>query len=73
LFVSVRKRCLSRVPDKRSGAMLALIPLDVWVAVALAIAFGLIAIFGPSAGLFVLIYFALCAYIVIGIINDEVA
>jgi hypothetical protein len=45
----------------------------VWAAAALAVAVALVAIFGPSAGLFILIYFALCAYIVIEIVNDEVA
>ena len=43
--------------------MFALVPLDVWVAAALAAAIGLVAIFGPSAGVFVLVYVCLCAYI----------
>jgi hypothetical protein len=53
--------------------MFALVPLDVWVAAALAAAIGLVAIFGPSAGVFVLIYGCLCAYIIIEVISDEVA
>ncbi|HUL87408.1 MAG TPA: hypothetical protein VLU23_04395 [Pseudolabrys sp.] len=53
--------------------MFALIPLDVWLAAALAAAFGLVAIFGPSAGLFILIYVCLCVYVVIEVISDEVA
>jgi hypothetical protein len=36
--------------------MFTLIPLDVWVAAVLAAAAGLMAIFGPSAGVFILIY-----------------
>jgi hypothetical protein len=61
------------VPNRKEGAMFALVPLDVWVAAALAAAVGLIAIFGPSAGVFVLIYVCLCAYIIIEVISDEVA
>ena len=57
----------------REGAMFALIPLDVWVAAVLAAAAGLMAIFGPSAGVFVLIYVFLCAYIIVEIIGDEIA
>ncbi|MFZ0622911.1 MAG: hypothetical protein WBX05_20455 [Pseudolabrys sp.] len=53
--------------------MFALVPLDVWVAAALAAAVGLVAIFGPSVGVFVLIYVCLCAYIIIEVISDEVA
>ena len=53
--------------------MFALVPLDVWVAAALAAAVGLVAIFGPSAGVFILIYVCLCVYIVIEVIGDEVA
>jgi len=53
--------------------MFALIPLDVWVAAALAAVFALVAIFGPSAGVFILIYVCLCVYIVIEVISDEVA
>ena len=44
--------------------MFALIPLDVWVATVLAAAAGLMAIFGPSAGGFILLYIFLCAYII---------
>ncbi|HYC16259.1 MAG TPA: hypothetical protein VEC94_03555 [Pseudolabrys sp.] len=53
--------------------MFVLIPLDVWLAVALAVVFGLVAIFGPSAGLFILIYVCLCVYVLIEVIGDEVA
>ncbi len=53
--------------------MFASIPLDVWVAAILAAVVGLVAIFGPSAGIFTLIYISLCAYIVVEIISDEVA
>ena len=59
--------------QQKGSAMFALVPLDVWVAAALAAAIGLVAIFGPSAGVFVLIYFCLCAYIIIEVISDEVA
>lgn len=61
------------VPNRKGGAMFATVPLDVWVAAALAAAVGLVAIFGPSAGVFVLIYVCLCAYIIIEVISDEVA
>ena len=61
------------VPNRKGGAMFALVPLDVWVAAALAAAIGMVAIFGPSAGVFVLIYFCLCADIIIEVISDEVA
>jgi len=57
----------------REGAMFALIPLDVWVATVLAAAAGLMAIFGPSAGVFILIYIFLCAYIIVEIIGNEIA
>ena len=53
--------------------MFTLIPLDVWVAAVLAAAAGLMAIFGPSAGVFNLIYVFLCAYIIVEIIGDEIA
>jgi hypothetical protein len=53
--------------------MFTLIPLDVWVAAVLAAAAGLMAIFGPSAGVFILIYVFLCAYIIVEIIGDEIA
>ena len=55
------------------GAHVALIPPDVWVAAVLAAAAGLMAIFGPSAGVFVLIYVFLCAYIIVDIISNEIA
>ncbi len=57
----------------KEGAMFTLIPLDVWVATVLAAAAGLMAIFGPSAGGFVLIYVFLCAYIIVEIIGNEIA
>jgi hypothetical protein len=57
----------------KEGAMFTLIPLDVWVAAVLAAAAGLMAIFGPSAGVFILIYVFLCAYIIVEIIGDEIA
>jgi hypothetical protein len=57
----------------KEGAMFAWIPLDVWVATVLAAAAGLMAIFGPSAGGFVLIYVFLCAYIIVEIIGNEIA
>jgi hypothetical protein len=57
----------------KEGAMFASIPLDVWVAAVLAAATGLMAIFGPSGGVFILIYLFLCAYIVVEIISDEIA
>ena len=47
------------------------IPLDVWLV--LAAGAGLTAVFGPSAGVFILIYICLCAYIVVEIVNDEIA
>lgn len=53
--------------------MFALIPLDVWLATILAAAAGLMAIFGPSAGGFILLYIFLCAYIVVEIISNEIA
>jgi hypothetical protein len=53
--------------------MFASIPLDVWVAVVLAAGAGLMALFGPSAGAFILVYISLCAYIVVETINDETA
>jgi hypothetical protein len=53
--------------------MFALIPLDVWVATVLAAAAGLMAIFGPSAGVFILIYVFLCVYIIVEIIGNEIA
>jgi hypothetical protein len=53
--------------------MFALIPLDVWVAAVLATVAGLMAIFGPSAGVFILIYVFLCAYIIVEIISNEIA
>jgi hypothetical protein len=53
--------------------MFAWIPLDVWVATVVAAAAGLMAIFGPSAGGFVLIYVFLCAYIIVEIIGNEIA
>jgi hypothetical protein len=64
---------LRRVPIKIEGAMFASIPLDVWVASILAAAAGLMAIFGPSAGVFIVVYLCLCAYIVVEVINDEIA
>jgi hypothetical protein len=53
--------------------MFALIPLDVWLATILAAAAGLMAIFGPSSGGFILLYGFLCAYIVVEIISNEIA
>jgi len=61
------------VPNRKGGAMFALVPLDVWVAAALAAAVGLVVIFGPSAGVFGLSYVCLCVYISIEAISDEVA
>jgi hypothetical protein len=58
---------------EKEGAMFALIPLDVWVAAVLAAFAGLMAIFGPSAGVFILIYVFLCAYIIVEIISNEIA
>jgi hypothetical protein len=57
----------------REGAMFASIPLDIWVAAVLAAAAGLMAIFGPSAGVFITVYLCVCAYIVAEVINDEIA
>lgn len=53
--------------------MFAAVRLDVWVAAALAVAVVWSTTFGPSTGLFLLIYFGLSAYVVVGIINDEIA
>jgi hypothetical protein len=53
--------------------MFASIPLDVWVASVLAAATGVMAVFEPSAGLFISVYLCLCAYIVVQILNDEIA
>jgi hypothetical protein len=47
--------------------------LDVWVATILAATTGLMAVFGPSAGVFVPINLCLCAYFVVEVINDEIA
>jgi hypothetical protein len=63
-----------RLPiENDEGAMFASIPLDVWIAAVLAAAAALMAVFGPSAGVFVLIYVCLCVYIIVEIINDEIA
>jgi len=59
--------------ENKEGAMFASIPLDVWVAALLAATAGLMAIFGPSVGVFVAVYLCLCAYIVVEVINDEIA
>ena len=51
--------------------MLRSIPWDVWVAAAGAFAAALAWLFEPGAAIFVVGYLALCAYIVVQIINDE--
>ena len=67
-----RKNTLAGAHGKE-GAMFALIPLDVWVAAVLAAAAGLMAIFGPSGSVFILIYLFLCAYIIVEVISNEIA
>ena len=77
LMTPTGRPCVGRknVPPgahRKEGAMFALIPLDVWVATVLAAAAGLMAIFGPSAGGFILLYIFLCAYIIVEIICNEI-
>ena len=51
--------------------MLSLIPIDVWIAAALAGTVVLLAFFGPPISAFAAIYIGLFAYIVIEIIYGE--
>jgi hypothetical protein len=53
--------------------MLSLIPIDVWIAAALAGTVVLLAFFGPSISAFAAIYIGLCVYIVIEIIYGELS
>ncbi|HEY6700510.1 MAG TPA: hypothetical protein VI137_06775 [Pseudolabrys sp.] len=48
-----------------------LIPWDVWVAAAIAVALGLAAIFDLSSSIFIVIYIGLCAYIAAQTIGNE--
>jgi hypothetical protein len=51
--------------------MVSLIPIDVWIAAALAATVVLLAFFGPPIWAFIAIYICLCAYIVIETIYGE--
>ena len=55
------------------GAKLSLVPIDVWIAAALAGTVVLLAFFGPPISAFAAIYIGLCAYIVIEIIYGELS
>jgi MFS superfamily sulfate permease-like transporter len=51
--------------------MLKLIPRDVWVAAALVIVVCLLEFFDPEPAIFVAVYLALCAYIVVQTFSSE--
>ena len=51
--------------------MLRLIPRDVWVAAALAVAACLVEFFDPAPTVFIVIYLGLCACIVVQTISSE--
>ena len=51
--------------------MIKLIPWDIWAAVALATGVVLAAILDPAPAIFVMIYLALCAYVVIESFSSE--
>jgi hypothetical protein len=47
------------------------IPKDVWIAAALAFAIAMAAIFGPVPVVFVTVYIAVCAYILIQVFGRK--
>jgi hypothetical protein len=49
-----------------------LIPYDVWIAAALAVAVCLIEFFDPAPTIFFVSYLGLCAYIVVQTISNEI-
>ena len=51
--------------------MVKLIPWDIWVAAALAIAVALAGVFGPAPVAFIMIFLGLCAYVVVQTIKGE--
>ena len=51
--------------------MIRVIPWDVWAAAALALAVALAGIFGPTPAAFIVIFFGLCAYVVVQTINGK--
>ena len=53
--------------------MLSLIPIDVWIAAALAGIVVLLAFFGAPVSAFAAIFIGLCAYIVVEIICGELS
>jgi hypothetical protein len=54
------------MPDRmRRGAMIKFLPWDVWAAGLLAAGVVLAAIFDPAPIVFIVVYLALCAYIVV--------
>jgi len=66
-----RRQSPRRAPTEREGAVFLSIPWDIWFAVALCIATVLAAIFEPPLIVLLGAYSILCAYVVVGIINDE--
>jgi hypothetical protein len=60
-----------RVPAKERGTMFALIPWDIWFALALCIATMLAAIFESPLVVLLGAYSMLGAYVVVEMINDE--
>lgn len=61
------------MPNRREkeGAMVKLIPWDIWVAAALAIAVALAGVFGPAPVAFIVIFLGLCAYVVVQTVKNE--
>lgn len=51
--------------------MLRLIPWDVWIAAAVAVLVCLVAILDLAPAIFIAVYLALCAYIVVETFGDE--
>ncbi len=51
--------------------MIKLIPWDIWAAAALAAGVVFAAIFDPAPAVFVMIYLALCAYVVVETFSSE--
>ena len=51
--------------------MVKLIPWDIWVAAALALAVALAGIFGPAPGAFIVIFLGLCVYVVVQTTKGE--
>ena len=58
----------SRWPE---GRMIKFLPWDIWAAAGLAITVGLAAIFDPVPTVFIVIYLALCAYVVVETFSGE--